>query len=156
MKTARMALGLIALVGLVGCSSVDGVDYTLVVAVDEGTLCTFSGEPLLPGTPAAGSDLLTFEEGSQLHVTVSLDDCLSNSCDVNRKASCQVTRDGNTLRVTSELSYEAFHEDMCTLDCGRLVARCESAPLSAGHYEIAFGDDQYGLSVPSTVSAACR
>ncbi|MBW2458702.1 MAG: hypothetical protein JRI68_29660 [Deltaproteobacteria bacterium] len=156
MKSARIALGLATLLGLTGCSTVEGIDYNLVVAMDEGTLCMLSGEPLMPGTPAAGSELLTFDEGSQLHVTVSLDDCLSDSCDVNRTAVCQVTQDGATLQVSSELSYEAFDEAQCTMDCGRLVARCQSAPLSAGHYKVEFGADTYGLSVPSTVTAACR
>ncbi len=156
MKSAQLALGLAISLGLTGCSTVDGVDFNLVVASDEGTLCMLSGEPLMPGTPGVGSELLTFEEGSQLHVTVSLDDCLSDSCDVNRTATCEVTQDGATLQVSSELSYEAFDEGKCTMDCGRLVARCQSASLTAGHYKVVFGDELYGLSVPSTLAAACR
>jgi len=156
MKSAPVALGLACLFGLTACDSVEGVDYTLVRAVDDGTLCMLSGEPMMPGTPGPDSELLTFEEGSRLHVTVSLDDCLSNSCDVNRKAVCQITQDGATLTVDSELSYEAFDEGQCTMDCGQLVARCESEPLSAGHYKVVFGADTYGLSVPATLTAACR
>ncbi len=156
MKSASLALVLPALLALGGCANVDSVDFGLVVAVDEGTLCMFSNAPIIPVAPAGDSELLTFDEGSQLFVTVSLEDCLSDSCDVNRVASCQVTQDGATLQVTSELSYEMVDEAQCTMDCGRLVARCESAPLNGGHYKVQFGDQSYGLSVPSTLVTACR
>jgi hypothetical protein len=156
MKSATMTLVLPTLLVLGGCGSVDSVDNALLVAVDDGTLCMFSDAPLIPGAPAGGSQLLSFEEGSQLFVTVSLDDCLSDSCDVNREASCQVTQEGTTLQINSELSYEMVEATQCTMDCGRLVARCESAPLSGGHYMVEFGDDVFGLSVPSTLVTACR
>ncbi len=156
MKSASTAMVLPALLALGGCGSVENADYALFAAVDEGTLCMFSGEPIMPGTPAAGSELLTFEEGSRLFVTVSLDDCLSDSCDVNRVAYCQVAQDGTTLLVSSELSYEMTDQTQCTMDCGRLVARCESEPLSAGHYQVAFGGATYPLSVPSTLVNPCQ
>jgi hypothetical protein len=134
-----------------GCAGDDALVPGLVEYVDQGDLCLFAEEPT---GPISGAQ--EFADGSTLVVTVALPECLSMSCDVNRVASCEVVQDADRLVVTSYLSYEAAPEiTQCTMDCGHLVATCESAPLPAGSYTVVLGGASHALDVPSTIESPC-
>jgi hypothetical protein len=61
---------------------------------------------------------------------------------------------GNVLVVTSSSSFRREGE-VCTDDCGALVARCTTPPLPAGTYFLQHGDERLVLMVPSTVPVPC-
>jgi hypothetical protein len=135
-----------------GCGSGE-LPEPVVEYVDQGDLCFFADEA---GGPVAGTQ--DFVDGSKLVVTVAVPECLSMSCDVNRVAACEVQQQGAVLVVTSYLAYEPVEAAPgmpCTMDCGRLVASCESAPLAAGSYTVVLGGASHALAVPSTLDAPC-
>jgi len=80
--------------------------------------------------------------------------CLSSSCSKDRKAECSVTLVGSVLQVTSTASFRN-EGDVCTDDCGALVATCVTPPLPAGTYALQHGASQIALTIPSTVPVPC-
>jgi hypothetical protein len=123
---------------------------------DGGELCMFAQAPFLPGVSTVDPEMLTFDEGGRLHITVAMPNCLSQSCEVDREADCSITRDGEALTVQSRLAYRTVERESCTLECGRLIARCESEPLEAGNYTVHFDGQSHALPVPSTLSESCN
>jgi hypothetical protein len=131
------ALGLLA-----ACSSEDG---TRTVHADAGRLCAAApGVELGFGEPPARS---SYPADTALTIAVWLPgECLSSSCDTERKLDCSVTRDGDRLVVRSELAWTSFG-GACTADCGLPLARCQTPPLPAGDYVIVHGTRTASLSV---------
>ncbi len=124
--------------------------FTVAVElIDEGDVCLYADAA--PETFFERGAPQVFEAGSRLAVTVAAPECLSQSCDVHRVAHCSVDREGATLVVSSELRYDELQAKQCTLDCGRLAARCESEPLEEGTYEVVHGEASIALTVPSTI-----
>jgi hypothetical protein len=118
---------------------------------NEGDICFYEG-----GYPDAFVDMSKpqrFEEHSVLAVTVATPECLSQTCDIDRIASCSIDRYTDIIEVTSYLGYTEVDATMCTMDCGQVVARCQSEPLPAGDYHIVHGGNYAQLTVPSTVAA---
>jgi hypothetical protein len=89
-------------------------------------------------------------------VKVTLDGCLSSSCDVDRQAFCSVALEGDRLVVRSEFSWTS-EGNACTADCGSLSANCSLAEtLGDGSYVVVHGDDTGSLDiVDGTVVATC-
>jgi len=140
--------------GLLLLGACGDVDNNMTVMVDQGQLCMFAEQPLV-AMPGFEPETVSLQTGGRLHVNVRLPQCLSASCDVNRLASCDVQRAGSVLTVTSHISYEELDSEICTLDCGILSASCTSDELPAGAYTVVFGEQHFGLDVPSTI-APCR
>jgi hypothetical protein len=128
------------------------LDGTRVDSSDVGELCLYANEaPLIP--IAGAGEAQHFGSGDTLVAQVTLPDCLSATCDVAREARCSVTRAGAQLIVESHFAYTEVDSDSCSYDCGRLIATCESEPLDAGDYQVAFAGEQRAVSVPSTLPA---
>jgi hypothetical protein len=133
-----------------GCAEEAGRERG-VEHVDSGMLCIHAED----GTAQLLQGPQEFEPGSRLVVTVQVPECLSNTCDVNRVAECNVVRVGGTLEVTSYLGYDEVDGEPCTMDCGRLTATCESEPLEQGSYRIFFDGASHPFSVPSKLNDPC-
>ena len=165
MRSALLAAVSQAALLLVGCSSVveeesptrplfDGAgDKTPIQYFDQGDLCLYADS--YPDSFYSIGEPQIFDEYSRLAVTVAAPECLSQTCDVDRVAFCDIDMDRSTLTVTSYVAYDEIDAPMCTMDCGRLAARCKSAPLPAGNYEVVHGDTRVELRVPS-IAAACH
>jgi hypothetical protein len=145
-----------AMSALCACATVEEVrfddapDKTHVEYVDEGEACLYADA--FPDDLFEAAEPQLFHVGSRLATTVTVPECLSSSCDVHRVAQCWVERDGATITVSSLLAFDELAAELCTLDCGRLVARCEGEPLAAGDYQVVHGDAVVALTVPSTVA----
>jgi len=113
-------------------------DKTPVHLVDEGDACFYADA--YPDSWFDSAEPQYFEENSRLAVTVTTPGCLSQTCDVDRVAFCEIDQDGEMLFVSSYLGFNEVDAPMCTMDCGTLTARCQSEPLSAGNYTIVHGD----------------
>lgn len=113
---------------------------------DQGRACVSTGaDPYTAGDLAAGRPVT-------IHVVMPT--CLSSSCTSDRQASCTVSQEGSTLRVSSRGSYASRPAAVCTDDCVRLTAHCETAPLPAGQYTIVHGGATTTLSIPGGVAQA--
>lgn len=115
-----------------------------------GDLCIYANDP--PATPMS-----TFETrvtpGDTLVVEVTLPTCLSGSCDVRRRARCDIARSDDALTITADFEYVTHDDDFCTLDCQVLTATCETGPLPAGEYVIAHAGQSEELVIPSTMES---
>lgn len=122
------SLRALSLLVVVGCNT----GWDTIEFVDEGDVC------------------VDVEDGGGLSITVQAPDCLSSSCTRNVEAMCTATRDGATIRVESEISWEENHRRFaaCTEDCGLAEATCSLAALPDGDYTIAIGDDERPLTLP--------
>jgi len=135
-----------------GCAEVD--DSDTIELHDQGAMCMYADNAgFAPGIGIAQTQ--EFEVGSQLVTTVQEPQCLSDSCDTDKQADCEIVRSGNRLIVHSYLSWTPIEADGCTMDCIRLTASCTSEPLEAGKYLVVHGADTHELRVPSIVQAPC-
>ena len=82
-----------------------------------------------------------------VEVSVMMPTCLSSSCSHEPQADCTATLTGNDIDVTSKGSY-IEQGDVCTSDCGALVARCTTPPLPAGRYQLRHGQEALTFTVP--------
>jgi hypothetical protein len=144
---------LLFLLADLGChSSVDpGTDHSFK---DQGRVCAFPdgtdpGSPFLPAT-----DPVAFQADRSATITVMAPTCLSSSCSKERQAECTAVLAGNVIQVSSTASFRQEGQ-VCTDDCGALVARCTSPPLPAGTYFLQHGADRIVLMVPSSGPAPC-
>ena len=116
--------------------------------VNQGQACleTYGGAP--PSWVAEVEPLrLGFMPGRPIYVSVGLPTCL-NSC-VTGTATCDVTVSGKVILISSEGQLRDTGEGydligslrmrFCTAACFSLNARCQSAPLPAGRYEVRYG-----------------
>ena len=123
-----------------------------VEASDVGKLCVYATAPANPG---ANSPAQSFASEKQIHVSVTLDNCLS-ACIRNELASCSVAQQGQRLIISSGFSYDdPAAGEACIALCNSLSAVCQTGPLAAGNYVIEHGDDEYALSVPSKDVPPC-
>ena len=107
--------------------------WELVEVTDEGSVCLEAATADTDGT-----------------VTVTMDGCLSSSCDRNAEGTCEATLDGTTIEVHSAFSYETATGDVeCTTDCGYLEAECTVGPLPAGTYTVVHGAGTETFEVPT-------
>lgn len=120
---------------------------------DEGTLCLGSSdEP--PRWHSTDAPVEAVREGGVLHVHV-LEACLSSSCDIDRRAECEVRQEGAVLTVRSRLRWTTGASRGCTDDCGVLAAHCESPPLAAGTYTVRHGTSERTVEVPGNIALPC-
>lgn len=94
-----------------------------------------------------GDVCLTTGDDTTLKVTVYFPTCLSSSCDRALSTSCNMTLDGNTIRLESRGRAE-FRGGTCTADCGTLAATCSLPDLPAGEYELVYGKESTTLTWP--------
>jgi hypothetical protein len=82
-----------------------------------------------------------------LAVTVVFPTCLS-SCTRELSTSCEVTRSGDQLVISSKAETETTGDDACTANCGSLVARCTApAAVPPGPYAVSYGEDSADISL---------
>lgn len=111
-----------------------------------------------PTGPADNTSFRTYEANQPVNVAVHFPTCLSQSCSVNRQASCTAVfsaAHSQHLIVSSYGSFEQETHRPCTADCGFLIARCSSPPLPAGSYTFEHGDVSTTLTVPTTGPPPC-
>lgn len=114
----------------VGGGSNDG--WEPVVFVDEGDVCMA-------------------QQGSDVAVTVSVQECLSSSCDRDLGGECAATVDGDTITLTSEIRWETDTDpEACTDDCGLPSVDCTIPGLPDGTYTVIHGTETTTLTVPIT------
>jgi hypothetical protein len=116
-------------------------------AVDEGQPCVFARKPT-SSVIVSVQPPHRFVAGAPLHVGVT-SGCLSSSCSSDRASRCTITREGTKLTVTSETSWVDVKHDRCTADCQRAFATCETEPLPAGEYTLAFGRRAMTVQIPA-------
>lgn len=104
----------------------------------------------------AGEVCLTSAEAdAPLTLRVTLEDCIS-ACVDNEVETCSIVVDGNTLKLTSEFSYdEADEDEVCIAVCNAQQATCSSASLPAGDYVLEHGDETYPIAIPTTDVPTC-
>jgi hypothetical protein len=79
-------------------------------------------------------------EGSdRLVVSVTLDECLSSSCDMVKESECTVsaTDDALVLEARALINHK---RGSCTADCGSPMASCSFVPDAEGEYTLRAGD----------------
>jgi hypothetical protein len=82
--------------------------------------------------------------------------CISGACDAVPTHQCWVESETpNTLVVHSRLSFEHKHGSVCTTDCARVIAGCETPVLKAGKYSVKYGQRTFSVRVPSVMRAPC-
>jgi len=95
------------------------------------------------------SSISTTEPSAPIRVAVLFNACLSSSCSVHRSARCSVEVNGSEIHVSSIGEWDSLGGD-CTLDCGSLVAHCESVQsLAAGTYTIVHGSESHSVVLPT-------
>lgn len=92
---------------------------------------------------------------SGLRFDVTANACLSSSCDLDRRATCTVTRSGDVILITSRFGWVSGSGDadqLCTADCSELTATCSlDEALPDGTYTVRHGDDEATLVVEDGV-----
>jgi hypothetical protein len=121
---------------------------------DQGRICLYPS-----GSEAAQpfgwrKDPLQYEANAALDLVITMPGCLSSSCSHDERAACSVDVSGGIIRVESSASYR-HQGSTCTADCGALAARCSTAPLPPGMYEIRHGQTTLAIIIPSTVTPPC-
>lgn len=117
---------------------------------DRGILCAeVPGRWSYECTPIQSA----FEQVLKLRVDFKV--CLSGSCDKPEEASCQVTRDGNSLNVTAKARWSKTGQSPCSLDCNMITAECTTEPLPDGNYEIHYAGKTIPITFPSARYLAC-
>jgi hypothetical protein len=109
---------------------------------DEGRLCLGVDESF-------GS--LPIEADQPFFVSVFSPGCFSSSCSTLESATCQVTLDGQDLRISSfiEVRDTSARAGACTDDCHSYTARCEAPALPEGEFTVRLGDESLPLTVPT-------
>ena len=140
------------LVVLVACGGAAApapdIDHSLV---DTGQVCLSASVD--PGAAGAG----TFAEDAPVYVSFdAIGVCLSSSCTRDPLATCEVTRVGDGIAVTSLASWTdtSPSAEACTADCGLLRASCQLGALPAGSYTVRYDGQELTLMVPSQLAAA--
>ena len=124
----------------------------------EGTLCAFpldyiSAEPVTQVDEGfvSGMDFIQIVADAPMvfHVTFPTDPCVENEA-----GSCEVTLEGDVLRVRSRASWD---QESCEYDNDNsdVAVRCTTPELTAGDYTLAFGDATFDLRVPSMLCTNC-
>jgi hypothetical protein len=121
---------------------------------DEGRICLYPGGSRAAQSFGAPGEPLRYEASGALDLVITMPDCLSGSCSHDERAACSAVVEGGTIRVQSSASY-VEQGTTCTSDCGFLSARCSTAPLPPGTYEIRHGDTTLAITIPSTVKPPC-
>ncbi|NVB78626.1 MAG: hypothetical protein HOV81_09550 [Kofleriaceae bacterium] len=138
----RLALSLVL---VAGCSF--GEDHPVMKTVQS------AGRVCLLGTTTAQGQL--YAANASVTVRYETPGCLSQSCDRDRMASCEVNVIDGALNISSFASWNDYSlaGGACTDDCGRIAAQCETGPLAEYAYPILFGSTPGGsLAVPSTLA----
>ena len=147
MGVVVLSLGL----GACGVTEPGGTDHSFK---DQGRICLFPegaqpGQVFLPPTMSA-----SYGADRGLVIMVQAPECLSGSCDKDRRAECSASVMGQVIVVTSTASFRTEGKT-CTLDCGSLTATCTTPPLPAGTYLIQHGGKTLPLTVPSSTVPPC-
>jgi hypothetical protein len=131
-------------------SATPGTDHSFK---DQGMVCAFP-EGTDPGNAFLPPDSVMFTADRTAAITVRAPTCLSSSCSKDRRAECSVVLSGNVIQVTSSASFRNEGQ-VCTDDCGALVARCTTPPLPAGTYFLQHGADRVVVTIPSMGPTPC-
>jgi len=124
--------------------------------VDEGALCLLSDANHTRAHFVPDMEAQQVRADQPLVIQVAGTECLSASCDVDRKASCEARLEGATIVVSSRLEWKSGDMSVCTSDCGSLAATCATPPLPAGTYTVQFGSmPDRSIVIPSTLTPAC-
>jgi len=122
--------------------------------VDVGRACVLSSAEVMP------EQQQQFVAGRPVAVRYYLDKCFSYSCSWDREATCTMTTNGQARVFTSTFRWvdPSGPETVCTEDCYRLTAKCETDTLSEGTYQIHLGRGVVvDLTVPSLLdSSPCQ
>ena len=112
---------------------------------DVGALCAW-GQEMENSDPESDSEYYSFEVGKPLSVSVHLGD--GNGCDKYPEASCDVVLRDNIIEVRAVGSIERPKSTRNACPAARIpvVAHCSTPNLSAGTYEI-----RYGERTPKTI-----
>jgi hypothetical protein len=133
------------------CQSSEAVDHSFK---DQGRVCAFPAGTDPGNAFLSPTTSVAFQADSSATITVMAPTCLSSSCSKDAKAECSVALNGNVLQITSTASFRT-EGNVCTDDCGALVARCTTPPLPAGTYFLQHGVERIVLMVPSSGPAPC-
>lgn len=128
----------LVLLPVVACLPVVADDWQPQEHIDDGAPCFASGD-------------------SGVDVVVVLEECLSSSCSRNLVGSCEATVDGNTITLTSTITWEQNVGEgvACTEDCGVPQANCTIEGLADGDYTVEYGGQTLDLTVPVADTASC-
>lgn len=137
----RLALSLVV---VAGCSFGETEPVTKMVQ-NAGRVC------LLGKTTEQGQ---LYAANAPVTVLYETPGCLSHDCDRERSASCGVNVIDGALSIWSYASWNDYSHagGICTDDCGRITAQCETEPLVEYSYPILFGLAGGSLTVPSTLA----
>ena len=86
-------------------------------------------------------------------IEVDFSTCRSSSCDDVQSASCTVARSGAELIVQAK-AVMSRGQGMCTDDCRRVTATCNTDTLAAGSYTLVYAGKRQDIVVPLS-EAAC-
>jgi len=127
-----------------------------------GKLCLYpaSETQTVPGfgAPIDSLSFRAYQADQPINVAVHFPTCLSQSCSVDRQASCTAafaSGSSQNLVISSYGSFEQKTHGACTADCGYLIARCSSPALAAGDYTFEHGSVSTRLTIPSTGPPPC-
>jgi hypothetical protein len=93
-------------------------------------------------------DVCFVDRGEVLEVAVSVD-CLGGGCTRNFENTCEATREGETITVTSEFTWQDRPTGPCTADCFTPTAVCQLPTPPDGTYAVVHGEQTSSLTVPT-------
>jgi hypothetical protein len=124
----------------------NGAGWALAVLVTSSSACDSGDEGKRHDFENEGTVCLTLE-GDELEVSVRFPTCLSSSCSRALDTSCHFSTADGVLELTSQGAFETTGASECTDDCGALTARCSSAGIAPGEYELRHGDERATVTV---------
>lgn len=139
---------LLALVStLAACGGDDPIEVVLGEASGQVQLCAFDSADASGFFPFQSAEPQTFAAGAPIVLQVAGATCLSSSCTSDIVATCNVTVEGQRLRVEASFSWTEDPDGPCTDDCRSVVATCTTPALAAGDYTVALGTRTATLTV---------
>ena len=118
-------------------------------------MCAFpKNVPTSSGSLRYGHSDATFLADEPI-IVITQEGCLS-ACAHDKVATCEITVEGDTLQVTSQMSWDPANGNVdCIAVCEVLSAQCKSPPLAAGEYEIHYGTKTAKLQIGTTSRPPC-
>lgn len=104
----------------------------------------FEEGPICPDA----DEVVAFAPGDVLEVRVVFNECIS-ACARDVSASCDVSVEGDTIKLDARGSYRKPGRGACAAVCATLTATCMIEGLAPGTYTLESGEHTLELTLPA-------